>query len=307
MHSKRLFFLLLTLASAFSSRASDTLFNQFHYTSISIPQYQSYRAQLTQTDGAPIYQQPFIAPSIIIPEDLQPFIRAEEIQAVCYEVLETKKTSISNRISTLSHQLVFWKGNHYTNTGRYTGQETWGLLRNENASIWKKIGRGEMLIGGAELLGMGILMLMPKEVTKWPEDWLADAGRNITRAFTTAPVMDEDDWQMNYVGHPLAGALYYNTIRSQNATWFQSFLFSTAQSFIWEYVIEGIAEPPSIQDLIITPVAGTIFGEACHQLTMSMRKNGFSFVEKVVTLVLNPMFVVNNGFGPKHNPEFRKK
>lgn len=114
--------------------------------------------------------------------------------------------------------------------------------------------------------------------------------------------MDEDDWGFNYVGHPLAGALYYNTVRSQNATWFQSFMFSAVQSAIWEYIIEGVAEQPSIQDLIITPIAGTILGEAFHQLTMGMRKNGFKFSEKVATLVLNPMFVLNNGFGPKHNP-----
>lgn len=306
MYSNKLYFILIILTTATRTIASDSLFNQIRYTSISIAQYQAYRAQLNNADSPPFYQQAFIDPAIIIPEDLQPFIGPEEIQTVCYEVFEKKMSTLSNRISTLSHSVAFWKGTNFTNTERYKGQQEWGLLRNEHASVWKKIGRGEILIGGAELLGMGILMLMPKEVTKWPEDWLADAGRNIKRAFTTAPVMDQDDWQMNYVGHPLAGALYYNTIRSQNASWFHSFLFSTAQSFIWEYVIEGIAEPPSIQDLIITPISGTIFGEACHQLTMSMRKNGFSFVEKVVTLVLNPMFVVNNGFGPRHNPVYIK-
>lgn len=307
MQSIRLFLISSFIVSGISGNASDSLFNSIRHTSISISQYQAYRAQLNSDDNAPFSQPGFIDPAIVIPEDLQPFIGPEEIQAACAEVFEKKKSSISARISTLSHQVSFWKGTNFTNTGRFTGQESWGLLRNENASVWKKIGRGEMLIGGAELLGMGILMMMPKEVTKWPEDWLQDAGRNLKRAFTTAPVMDEDDWQMNYLGHPLAGALYYNTIRSQNASWFHSFLFSTAQSFIWEYIIEGIAEPPSIQDLIITPVSGTIYGEACHQLTMSMRKNGFSFVEKVVTLVLNPMFVVNNGFGPRHNPVYHKK
>jgi hypothetical protein len=307
MHLNKRLLLLMALVYAISCKASDSLFNHFYNNAISISQYQAYRAQLHFTDSVPILKPSPIDEAIIIPDDLQPFIGPEEIQSVYLEVFEKKKSNLAYRLSTLSHQLVFWKGDNIGNTDRFTGHEDWGLLRNENASIWKKVGRGELLIGGAELLGMGILMMMPKEVTKWPEDWVADAGRNIKRAFTTAPVMDQDDWQMNYVGHPLAGALYYNTIRSQNATWFQSFLFSTAQSLIWEYVIEGIAEPPSIQDMIITPVAGTIFGEACHQLTMSMRNNGFNFVEKVVTLILNPMFVVNNGFGPKHNPTYYKK
>ena len=35
------------------------------------------------------------------------------------------------------------------------------LLRNEYSSFWKKAGRGELLIGGIEVIGMATLMLMP--------------------------------------------------------------------------------------------------------------------------------------------------
>jgi hypothetical protein len=116
------------------------------------------------------------------------------------------------------------------------------------------------------------------------------------------PVWDQDDWVINYVGHPLAGSYYYSSVRSQNANWWQSLLFATAQSFIWEYMIEGAAEKPSIQDLIVTPIGGAMIAEPVHQITMNMRKNGFRFIEKVFVLLLNPMFVINNGFGPRHNP-----
>jgi len=40
---------------------------------------------------------------------------------------------------------------------------------------------------------------------------------------------------------------------------------------------------------------------------MSMRKNGFRFFEKVFVLLFNPMFVINNGFGPTHNPPLKNK
>lgn len=169
-------------------------------------------------------------------------------------------------------------------------------LRNANSTFMKKAGRGALLIGGVELIGMVGLILMPREITKWEEDWIKAAGRNYKRAFTTAPVMDKDDWPINYIGHPVAGAYYYNAVRSQNATWWQSFLFSTAQSFIWEYVIEGCAEQPSIQDLIVTPIGGMALGEPAHLATMAMRRNGFTFFEKVVTFIINPMFVINNGY-----------
>lgn len=114
--------------------------------------------------------------------------------------------------------------------------------------------------------------------------------------------MRQDDWQLNYIGHPIAGSYYYNSLRSQNASVFQSSLFATAQSFILEYIIEATPEKPSIQDLIVTPIAGAILGESTHLLTMNMRGNGFIFFEKVCVLILNPMFVINNGFRPRFNP-----
>lgn len=181
------------------------------------------------------------------------------------------------------------------------------LLRNEHAGIWKKVGRAELLIGGIEVFGMAVLILLPKEVTKWSEDWAQDAMRNLKRAFTHPPVWDKDDWQFNYVGHPIAGSYYYNALRSQNANKFHSFLFSTAQSFIWEYIIEGVAERPSTQDLFITPIVGSLLGEATHMITMNMRRNGFNLFEKIFTILFNPMYVFNNGFGPKYNPAFARR
>src|SRR5688572_26177947 len=175
-------------------------------------------------------------------------------------------------------------------------------LRNEHAGIWKKIGRAELFIGGAELLGATVLILSPKEITKWSPDWEQDAWRHMKRSLSKLPVWDDDDWKINFIGHPIAGSHYYNSLRSQDASIFHSFLFATAQSFIWEYIIEATAEKPSTQDLIITPIVGSILGESINQLTMNMCRNGFNFFEKLFVLILNPSFVFNNGFGPRFNP-----
>lgn len=197
----------------------------------------------------------------------------------------------------------FYLINHFDSASKKANSP---LLRNEHAGVWKKVGRAELFIGGVEIFGMVVLICLPKEITKWPDDWAKDAMRNLKRAFTTTPVWDKDDWPLNYIGHPIAGSYYYNALRSQNASRFHSFLFSTAQSFIWEYIIEGVAEPPSAQDLIITPVVGSLLGEATHMITMSMRRNGFNLFEKIFTIIFNPMFVINNGFGPRYNPAFVK-
>jgi len=173
-------------------------------------------------------------------------------------------------------------------------------LRNENATLRTKLWRGEKLIGGAELAGMGILILLPKKVTKWQDDWMQDAMRNLKRSWTNMPVWDHDDWGFNYLGHPIAGSYYYNAIRSQNASVLSSFAFSAFQSTLWEYVVEGIAERPSIQDLFVTPIGGAIVGELTHRATLKMQRRGFSFFEKAFVLVFNPMYAINNGFKKKY-------
>jgi hypothetical protein len=180
-----------------------------------------------------------------------------------------------------------------------TKSDKYSFLRNYDQPFRKKMWRGEKLIGGVEAVGMITLILMPKSITKWQEDWFQDAMRNLKSAFTRPPVWDHDPWAINYIGHPVGGAYYYNAIRSQNATWFQSFLFSFAQSTFWEYVVEGIAEQPSIQDIICTPVGGAILGELTHQMTIAMSKNKFNALEKAAVLVLNPIYVMNNGFNKR--------
>ena len=176
------------------------------------------------------------------------------------------------------------------------------LLRNENAGLWKKIKRAELFIGGAELLGAIVLIVAPNKVTKWSPDWEQDAWRHMKRSLSKLPVWDDDEWPINFIGHPVAGSFHYNSLRSQHASIFHSFLFATAQSFIWEYIVEATAEKPSTQDLFITPIVGSILGESIHRLTMSMRRNGFNFFEKIFVLIFNPPFVFNNGFGPRVNP-----
>ncbi len=173
-------------------------------------------------------------------------------------------------------------------------------LRNEDGTFLKKLGRAELLVGGVEVLGMMTLIALPKSITKWSEDWQLDAKRNFKRAWTTAPVIDKDDWAINYIGHPYSGAIYYNAVRSQGATRLQSFLFSSVQSTIWEYGFEAIAEQPSIQDLIITPVVGSLIGELAHQGTLRMAKNGFNFGEKVLVTIINPSYILNNGYKVKY-------
>ena len=119
---------------------------------------------------------------------------------------------------------------------------------------------------------------------------------NLGEAWTRPPVWDTDHWFHNYVGHPYGGNVYYNSLRARGGTVSQSFLFSAAMSTWWEYALEAVAERPSIQDLFVTPVAGSVLGEFTHRMAFRMKRNGTSTVEKLLLTVLNPPHVIFQGY-----------
>lgn len=201
--------------------------------------------------------------------------------------------------STLSLEELRCKGLGDSLTPLNVSLEDFSFMRNHDRSLLRKLARAELIVGGAEAIGMGTLLLLPKSITKWDDNFLEKAKSNYKRAWSSAPVWDKDEWAINYIGHPYAGALYYNALRSQNASPLASFVFSTAQSIIWEYGIEAVAEQPSIQDLLFTSTVGSVLGELAHKATLKMRKNGMTGFEKVVVTIINPSWVLNNGYGPK--------
>lgn len=170
------------------------------------------------------------------------------------------------------------------------------ICRNQNKSFGRKFLQGSGLVFGYEGVALTILYASPKSFSKWDKPNPKRYRENLKRAFTQFPVVDEDEWYVNYLGHPYQGACFYNAIRSQGARIWQSALFVTGHSFAWEYLLEGGNEQPSIQDIFVTPLAGIILGEAVHQATIAMSQNGFKWYECMFVVVFNPMYAINNGF-----------
>jgi hypothetical protein len=83
---------------------------------------------------------------------------------------------------------------------------------------------------------------------------------------------DPDRFAFNYIAHPLVGSEYYLRARAEGYDWFESFLFSFAMSTTWEYLFEGWVEPVSIQDMIVTPVLGSVLGEGRYQAKKWLKK-----------------------------------
>ena len=121
---------------------------------------------------------------------------------------------------------------------------------------------------------MAFLYSMPSSFTNWDDDDHRNPLQKWWRNVSRGPVWDKDDLFLNYVTHPYAGAIYYMGARSAGANAGYSFLYSFALStFFWECGIEAFAERPSIQDLIVTPVFGSILGEGFYLAKRSILDN----------------------------------
>jgi hypothetical protein len=208
-------------------------------------------------------------------------------------LLNDTPSNAQSLVQSIHKDTTIFTGNYYHSAVINYRDGKFGL-KNENARPGRRFWRSQRLIGGTEILGMGLLMALPKSITKWDDDYLKKAKHNIRETWTKPPVWDKDGFAMNYVAHPLVGSYYYNAMRSQGSKRFPAFLFSTAQSVLWEYCIEGVAERPSTQDLLITSTAGALIGEAVHRSTLRMSRDGFTTLEKIIVTIINPLFVLNN-------------
>ena len=125
---------------------------------------------------------------------------------------------------------------------------------------------------------MLILEALPEDATAWNK-----AANNRVPLFKryvnhlkAGPVWDGDKFIFNYILHPYAGAAYYMSARSCGFNCFGSFMYSFCIStFFWEYGFEAFNEIPSVQDLVITPVVGSVMGECFYKLKRHIVSVGY--------------------------------
>ncbi len=142
--------------------------------------------------------------------------------------------------------------------GEYRKPITFDNLSKEQRKVVEQTRNFTVLGAGM----VGLLYMMPESVTKWDKDEIGKIGSKWKENVKEGPVVDEDDWAINYIGHPYSGAAYYVVARHAGLSKMGSFGYSVFMSTIfWEYGFEATAEVPSLQDLILTPVLGSLLGE----------------------------------------------
>lgn len=149
----------------------------------------------------------------------------------------------------------------------------------DNYPNYKRLALNTGVLYGAGFVTLGILYLLPEDATAWNKEETMNTPlfKRWWRNVRKGPVVDKDNAIFNYILHPYGGAAYYMGARSVGFNLFYSFLYTAAVStFFWEYGIEAFMEIPSLQDLIITPLAGVFLGEGFYKLKRHIVNNNYT-------------------------------
>jgi hypothetical protein len=151
---------------------------------------------------------------------------------------------------------------------------------------------------GYQFVVIGILYVAPESISGWDEETKDKYSLDKWIENVTNPVVrDGDDWWINYILHPYWGGTYYIRGRERGLDETQSFLFSALLSTLYEYGAEALFEPVSIEDLIITPLVGSLVGEylfAPLRDYVRSKPGELGWGDKAILVATDPLGVVNS-------------
>lgn len=161
---------------------------------------------------------------------------------------------------------------------------------------WNGVIRDISIIFGGQVAAVAITYVMPESFSAWtPEQ--KKAGWAKYKANFVNPVLDKDQFYVNYTLHPYWGATYYTRARERGLDQTYSFLYSVLLSTMYEFGTECIAEKPSIQDLIVTPVAGSLLGAYIFEPWRESikRKSELRWYDHTALVLTDPLGVISLG------------
>jgi hypothetical protein len=126
---------------------------------------------------------------------------------------------------------------------------------------WKGVGRDTAYFLGYQFVVIGLLYISPESISSWSDEDKKKYSFQTWRDNISPPVWDEDKWYINYLLHPYWGGAYYIRGRERGLDGWQAFGYSAFMSALYEYGAEALFEKVSIQDLIFTPLLGSLLGE----------------------------------------------
>ncbi|MEJ2456192.1 MAG: DUF3943 domain-containing protein [Candidatus Thiodiazotropha sp.] len=147
---------------------------------------------------------------------------------------------------------------------------------------------------GYQFIIVGILYVLPESVSAWTDEQKEEYTFEKWKHNVTHPRWDPDEWYINYILHPYWGLTYYTRGRERGLTEMGSFWYSVALSSIYEFGLEALFEPVSIQDVIFTPTLGSLLGWYVEDYRRDIKSQSeFSGWDKTVLIATDPLGSLN--------------
>ena len=171
------------------------------------------------------------------------------------------------------------------------------VVAEKSMTDWDGVRRDTAILFGAQVVAAGVTLMLPESVSGWSsadkQNSLKKYGNNFVH-----PVLDKDKFYINYILHPYWGATYYTRARERGLSKGESLVYSTVISTLYEFGAECFYEKPSIQDLIVTPVAGSLIGAYIFEpFRDSIRQKGeLRWYDHAALAATDPIGLLSLGF-----------
>jgi hypothetical protein len=165
---------------------------------------------------------------------------------------------------------------------------------NKTCRDWPGLKRDTYHILVYQAVSVGVLYFLPESITNWTKDqkhWGFGKWLNRFREVH----FDNDSWFFNYVQHPYWGLGYYVRASERGYDHLESFLYAASMSAFFEFFVEGQLERPSIQDLLATPIIGSLAGYYSMELRQRLKaKETRQWYDEVALIATDPFGSLNS-------------
>ncbi|WP_177418267.1 DUF3943 domain-containing protein [endosymbiont of Lamellibrachia barhami] len=168
-------------------------------------------------------------------------------------------------------------------------------LDDTSPSDWDGIKRDAFYFIGYQATAIAVLYVMPESISQWSDEDKSNYSFSKWWDNVTNPIWDGDHWWINYILHPYWGMAYYTRARERGYDEMSSFWASVAFSSMYEFGLEALFEPVSIQDLIFTPVIGSMLGYYVEGVRTNIKaQRHYSFGDKTLLVLTDPLGAANS-------------
>ncbi len=165
---------------------------------------------------------------------------------------------------------------------------------------------------GYQFFIVGALYVLPESVSAWSDEQKEEYTFEKWKHNVTNPRWDPDKWYINYILHPYWGMTYYTRGRERGLSESGSFWYAFTLSCVYEFGLEALFEPVSIQDVIFTPALGSLWGWWVEDTRREIKSQAeYSTWDKTVLIATDPLGTLNTlvdglfGVGVESEMEFR--